>query len=135
MSGAHTDANVAVVTGANRGIERETAKQLAQQRLHVVLAGHDGAACAQAADELGRGIAASASLSSQTLDVGNADSVQAFADWATSEFGRVDVLVNNAGVYLNEDGAALALADDNLRRTLEVNLYGPLRLVGHSYPP
>jgi NAD(P)-dependent dehydrogenase (short-subunit alcohol dehydrogenase family) len=119
---------VAVVTGGNRGIGRETARQLARQRLHVVIAGRDGAACEKTAGELRAELSTSTSILSHRLDVADPESVEAFAAWIQNNLKRIDVLVNNAGVYLDGDSAALALPDDVLRQTLEVNLYGPLRL-------
>ena len=80
---------IAVVTGGNRGIGLEVARQLAAKGLDVVLTSRDDAAGARAAEEIG--------ARSHALDVANAESVAALA----SSLDALDVLVNNAGVSLD----------------------------------
>lgn len=90
---------IALVTGANRGIGFEACRQLAQQGLHVILTSRDvakGQAAAKALREEGLDISA------HQLDVTDVDSVMALQAEIEVIFGRLDVLVNNAGVYLDE---------------------------------
>ena len=86
---------VALITGANRGIGFETAKQLAQQGVTVVLAARQLAAAEQAAATLrAEGFDAHA----LQLDVTNAEERAAAAAFFSERFGKLDILVNNAGV-------------------------------------
>jgi NAD(P)-dependent dehydrogenase (short-subunit alcohol dehydrogenase family) len=112
-------ARTALVTGANRGIGLEAARQLAEAGLDVVLTSRDPAAGAAAADRLG--------LRYERIDVADAGSVDDCAARLRSAGVEVDVLVNNAGVLLDAGGDPLSVSDELLRRTLEVNLFGPLR--------
>jgi carbonyl reductase 1 len=104
----------AVVTGANRGLGFEVARALKAAGHRVVLTGRDPGAVARAAAELG--------VLGRTLDVVSDESRLEFADYARSDLGHVDVLVNNAGVSLDGFDAAVAEA------TLDANYRAPLRL-------
>ncbi|KAM3371121.1 hypothetical protein ACQJBY_018474 [Aegilops geniculata] len=87
---------VALVTGANRGIGLEVCRQLASSGATVVLTARDekrGAAAADALRELGL-----PDVMFHQLDVGEASSAARLADFVRDRFGRLDVLVNNAGV-------------------------------------
>ena len=107
----------ALVTGANRGIGLEAARQLARAGLDVVLTARDVSAGEAAAAEL--------DVRFEELDVSSDRSVGECAGRLERDGVAVDVLVNNAGVL--ESGAILSVDDDLMRRTLEVNLLGPLR--------
>src|SRR5215475_14374670 len=89
---ADLDVRVAVVTGGAKGIGRGIAECLSEQGATVVVADVDGAAAEATAGEL-----AGEALAVAT-DVSSADSVAALADKVKAEYGRLDVLVNNAGV-------------------------------------
>jgi NAD(P)-dependent dehydrogenase (short-subunit alcohol dehydrogenase family) len=115
----------ALVTGANRGLGLEVARQLARAGLSVVLTSRDPEAGARAARRLrGEGLY---DLTCEALDVADARSVAACAGRLREAGVRVDVLVNNAGVLLDGDADPLAMDDDLVCRTLETNLLGPLR--------
>jgi NAD(P)-dependent dehydrogenase (short-subunit alcohol dehydrogenase family) len=121
---------IALVTGANRGIGLEVSRQLAQQGATVIMASRDPDKGRQAAESLRQeGLA----VHDQVLDVSEAGQIDAVAGFIRERFGRLDILINNAGVFL--DGmpgvsypSALEVDIGILRRTMEVNLYGPLRL-------
>jgi NAD(P)-dependent dehydrogenase (short-subunit alcohol dehydrogenase family) len=107
---------VALITGANKGLGLEIARQLGQRGLVVVLGARDEA----------KGRAAAAALCQEKidaysvkLDVTSSDDVASLAGFFKEKFGRLDVLVNNAGV-------AERKADDlaSFRRTFETNLFG-----------
>jgi NAD(P)-dependent dehydrogenase (short-subunit alcohol dehydrogenase family) len=108
-------ARTALVTGGNRGIGLEACRQLAAAGLEVVLTSRDPDAGRRAADSLG--------LPWARLDVTDPESV---ADCAR-EHPEVDVLVNNAGVLLDEGRPVLELDEPTLRATVEANFYGPFR--------
>lgn len=108
-----------MVTGGNRGLGRETCRQLAERGAAVLLTSRGAAAGEEAAEALAReGLA----VAWRPLDVADPASVAAFADGLRAERLAVDALVNNAGVYPARLDAAGA------RGALEVNLLGPLRL-------
>jgi NAD(P)-dependent dehydrogenase (short-subunit alcohol dehydrogenase family) len=112
---------VCVVTGAASGIGRETAIQLAAVGARVVAIDRNANGCARTAEEVRKaGIPALA----LECDVTQADSVSAATDRALAEFGRCDVLVNNAGILQPGRLEALSLSDWN--GLLQVNLTGYL---------
>jgi NAD(P)-dependent dehydrogenase (short-subunit alcohol dehydrogenase family) len=123
---------VAVVTGANRGIGLEIVRQLARQGLRVVLTARDAA----------KGEAARARLAAEGLDVAfcaldvrDAGQVRAAAVWVEARFGRLDVLVNNAGVLPDPKSARAATVDpDVVRDALETNVIGALAVTQACLP-
>lgn len=117
---------IALVTGANRGIGFEICRQLAKRGLHVVLASRDAARGRAAAGVLrGEGL----EVETRTLDVTSARSIKALAAWVKKRHGRLDVLVNNAGILIDPRGSRfLDSKIKTYRDTLETNLFGPLML-------
>ena len=113
---------IALVTGANRGIGFEICRQLAQRGLRVVLTSRSEEAGQRAASALQR---EGLDLLFHQLDVADAASVQGVKEYVSREFGRLDVLVNNAGVYLDEDRGVFDISLETLRATFEVNTFGP----------
>jgi NAD(P)-dependent dehydrogenase (short-subunit alcohol dehydrogenase family) len=113
-------ARVALVTGANRGIGYEGARELAGAGLDVILTARGEQAGMDAA---GRLRAEGLPVRFERLDVADVASVED----CTSRVGAVDVLVNNAGILLDEGRGTLDMSDEVLRETLEVNLLGALR--------
>ena len=115
----------ALITGANKGIGYETARQLAALGFHVFVGARNPDAGKNAADTIAKSGAKATFLQ---LDVSDLESVIA----ATGEFAEfadhLDVLVNNAGVLLDRDSALLTISDDLIRKTLETNTLGPLRV-------
>jgi NAD(P)-dependent dehydrogenase (short-subunit alcohol dehydrogenase family) len=127
-----TTTRTALVTGANRGLGLETCRQLARHGLRVVLTSREDASGLAAAELLAR---EGLQVLHQRLDVTLADDVARVADLVTRELGRLDVLVNNAGVLFDRsrpddpDATSVFKARvDTLRDSMEVNLYGALRL-------
>lgn len=116
---------VAIVTGANRGLGREIALQLAQRGMHVVMTGRHAESIDHAARDLR---AEGVSASTFVMDVRDSAAGQRLAQHVDSTHGRVDVLVNNAGVSLDRDVDGLLIDLDVVRETMEVNVYGALRL-------
>ncbi|MCO5165530.1 MAG: 3-oxoacyl-ACP reductase FabG [Planctomycetes bacterium] len=110
---------VVIVTGAGRGIGRATALRFAEEGARVVIAERDAEAARGAAEEvLGRGGQAHAA----EVDIAERASVRRLVETVVSEHGRIDVLVNNAGVVAD---ATLAKTSDELfEQVLRVNLQG-----------
>ncbi len=125
------DARIAVVTGANRGIGREVARQLAGLGLTVVLTARDGAKAEAACREM----AGEGRLLAQPLDVTDQASVDRLAGWLEAELGAVHVLVNNAGVHYDTwERAGTADLDGVVPAALATNLLGPWRLTRALLP-
>lgn len=110
----------ALITGANRGIGFETARQLAARGVDVVMTGRDEASLQAAAQAI-----QGSQVEIAVLDVTNVEDVHRIrADFGDS----VNLLINNAGILLEDDGMPLENSESVFHRTMEVNFYGPLRL-------
>ena len=118
------DRRVALVTGANRGLGFAIARRLAEQGLHVVVAARTEQAAETAAQRLtDAGLPASA----HQLDVTDPASVaRAIAD-AGKQLGRLDVLINNAGVAIDRGQPAASPDFEKVAATLNANLLGAWR--------
>ncbi|MGH9766687.1 MAG: SDR family oxidoreductase [Blastocatellia bacterium] len=113
----HTN-RVALITGANKGIGFEIARQLGQQGVTVVLGARDNKKATEAAGKLkAEGLDAHA----VKLDVTNEADIAALPAIFESSFGRLDILINNAGVMLDFGG----LTRDAFRQTYETNVFAP----------
>jgi NAD(P)-dependent dehydrogenase (short-subunit alcohol dehydrogenase family) len=123
---------IALVTGGNRGIGLEIARQLAQQGLAVVLTARDaakGKAAVKALQDDGLNVGF------QRLDVTSCRSIRAAVAAVAERSGRIDVLVNNAGVLLDPRGSRFLDSKlDTYRDTLETNFFGPLQLAQAVVP-
>lgn len=120
------DGAVALVTGANRGIGREVARQLAERGYAVLLSARDAEKATVAASE----VAAStgASVKALTLDVADPRSTAAAVEQLRAEPGRLDVLVNNAGVGSDFGVSGLDPDFEAIQRALGTNFFGAYRL-------
>lgn len=125
---------VAVVTGANRGLGFETARQLAQRDIKVIVTSRDGLMGKAAADKLqSEGL----DVAFQPLDVLRADAVIRLREFLENAFGRLDILINCAGTFPEIDDPDTGVLDadlDTLRRCLETNTFGSLRLIQELLP-
>jgi NAD(P)-dependent dehydrogenase (short-subunit alcohol dehydrogenase family) len=120
------DARVALVTGANRGLGFETARQLLAKGLSVVLAGRDAGALERARRTLSEPDQRRA-ITLQ-MDVTSVESITVAHRAVTEQVGSVDVLVNNAAVLLGENDDVLSIPADEYRRTFETNLFGMIEV-------
>ena len=111
------DESIALVTGANRGIGLEVCRQLASRGSVVLLSARDLAKATAAAAELSQ---QGGKLHGIALDVSDDTSVAAAVRWIESKFGRLDVLVNNAGGNFNMANQASTVSMDYVRVTLEM---------------
>ena len=119
---------VALVSGGNRGIGLEVCRQLSERGITVVLGSRDAEQGREAAAELPEGVVV------HQLDVADPESVERLARSVEEEFGRLDILVNNAAIS-NDDGQSGADANlDRVKEALEANLFGAWRLCEVAIP-
>ncbi|GHO50526.1 short-chain dehydrogenase [Ktedonospora formicarum] len=123
---------IAVVTGANRGIGREIARQLAMHSLTVVLGVRDLFHGETVARELA---ATGLSVMAYQLDITHPRQVEQFVEYLTKTVGRLDVLVNNAGILLEpDDDLASKVRMETIKTTFETNLFGVWHLTQALLP-
>lgn len=119
----------ALITGASRGIGRATALRLAQNGWNIVATSRkiesDDAARSEIAQAARRALFIN-------MDMASLDSIRAGFTRALGEFGRVDVLVNNAGI--TRDGLALRMKPEEWQSVLEVNLNGAFYAIQQVLP-
>jgi NAD(P)-dependent dehydrogenase (short-subunit alcohol dehydrogenase family) len=120
-----TTETLALVTGANRGIGREIVRQLAAKGLTVILAARDPAKAAAAAHDLAGG---PGHVVGRELDVTDSGSIGRLAAAVEAEFGKLDVLVNNAGVLFDAESSAVSVDLAIVQKTLDTNLLAAWRV-------
>ena len=116
---------IVVVTGGNRGIGLEISRQLAGRAARVILTARSAEAGAEAVKRLA---AQNLSVEFHALDVTDSESIAALLDFLERKFGRLDVLINNAGIISKADTAGLEVSLATVRATLETNSLAPLLL-------
>lgn len=126
---------IAVVTGANRGLGLETARQLGKLGYHIVAGTRQEAQGRKTVEKLRElGVSAEAF----PLDVTDAQTINALADSICREYGVLHALVNNAGIYIDSrdggDESALNTKIETIRETLETNVYGAFLLCQKFLP-
>lgn len=117
-----SDTRIALITGGNKGIGLETARQLARKGITVVIGCRDTA----------KGQAAAATLQKEglhasvvALEVTQQDSIESAARKIEQDYGRLDILINNAGVVqYGQDGTASTTSQQTLRETFDINFFG-----------
>jgi NAD(P)-dependent dehydrogenase (short-subunit alcohol dehydrogenase family) len=117
---------VALVTGANRGIGRETARQLAEKGFDVIVSARDEDTAREAAGAIGG--------RALQLDVTDEESIERAAAAVREDPGSLDVLVNNAGVGEDFNVSGLQPDFDAIDRTLDTNLLGAYRVTVAMLP-
>jgi NAD(P)-dependent dehydrogenase (short-subunit alcohol dehydrogenase family) len=118
----NTPASIALITGANKGIGLETARQLGKRGIHVIIGARDAARGAEAVKTLtAEGISAAA----VALEVTDAASVVAAVKEVERRHGHLDILINNAGIldYAADTGPITTSVAD-FRRVFETNFFG-----------
>ena len=114
---------VAIVTGGSRGIGRAIVQRLATAGMEVIFTYRENAA---AANEVA-GSVPDAKISAEAVDVRDSAACAAFAEKVFDRTGRIDLLVNNAGVV--RDNALAALEDDDIKAVLDTNVNGALYMI------
>ena len=113
----------ALITGANKGIGFEIARQLAGKEFHVILAGRNEAAIHDAVSLISEDGGACSPL---IMDVADPASIHSGLETTRQMTSRLNVLVNNAAVLLDEHTAFLDVTSQVLEDTLKINALGPL---------
>jgi NAD(P)-dependent dehydrogenase (short-subunit alcohol dehydrogenase family) len=125
------DKQVALVTGGNRGIGYELVKQLSLSGFNVILTSRDhemGNKAVQKLKEL------NLDVSCIEMDVSNHESITQAAITLNEQYGRLDVLINNAGVYLDENENLLTMDPSILQKTMETNFFGVYHVIRSFIP-
>jgi NAD(P)-dependent dehydrogenase (short-subunit alcohol dehydrogenase family) len=125
------DKHVALVTGGNRGIGYELVKQLALKGFKVILASRDSEKGHEATQKLKE---SNLDVSFVEMDVNNQESIHQAAVVINEKYGRLDVLINNAGVYLEENRKLVAMDPSILERTMTTNFFGAYHVIRSFIP-
>jgi NAD(P)-dependent dehydrogenase (short-subunit alcohol dehydrogenase family) len=123
--------DIALVTGANKGIGREVARGLAAAGLTVLLGARDSGRGAAAAADLAAG---GGDVRFVRLDVTDPGTVKAAAAWIGDTFGRLDVLVNNAGISIENRCPVTEVTAGQMRQTYETNVFGVVTVTAAMLP-
>jgi len=119
---------VALITGANKGLGLEIARQLGREDVTVVIGARDIAKGQTAANTLqAEGLDAHA----VKIDVTSAEDIAALPAFFATKFGGLDILINNAGVMKEREGEVNA---ETLRSTFEANVIGPFAVTQALLP-
>src|SRR5919201_6066372 len=121
---------IALVTGANKGIGFEVVRQLARKGFRVFLGARNEKAGRTAAEEL----RSHGEVTFIKIDVSKPDSIRRAAEQFSRHSDRLDVLVNNAGILLDDDKDVLTMAPEMFETTLRTNTLGAL-LVAQAFVP
>jgi NAD(P)-dependent dehydrogenase (short-subunit alcohol dehydrogenase family) len=127
-------ARIALVTGANRGIGFEVARQLVRERFRVFLGARNAEAGQTAAEKLNREGEKDnyEKVAFLEIDISNPQSIRRAADTFSSQSDRLDALINNAGILLDDDKDILTITPEIFETTLRTNTLGTL-LVSQAF--
>jgi NAD(P)-dependent dehydrogenase (short-subunit alcohol dehydrogenase family) len=122
---------IALITGANKGIGLEITRQLGRAGMTVLLGARNSKLGEEsAATLLSEGI----DVRTIELDLSRQETIATAAEWISSQYGQLDVLVNNAGIIDATDGPPSSANLDAVRRVFEVNFFGTLSVTQAMLP-
>lgn len=125
------DKRVALVTGANRGIGYAISRRLGEQNHTVILGTRDSNKGATACSRLQ---AERLDVHFELLDVTEKKSIKTVIESIQAQFGRLDILINNAGIMIDGELDAQNVDLETIQKTLQTNAMGPLLLCQHCIP-
>ncbi|HXA00533.1 MAG TPA: SDR family NAD(P)-dependent oxidoreductase, partial [Cytophagaceae bacterium] len=105
---------IAIVTGSNRGIGLQIVKELLHEGYDVIMTARNEAKGKAVFEELHKN---NVNLHFSILDVASEESMSAFAEYVAKEFGRADVLINNAGIFIDQQHGGLDVPLDIVLQT------------------
>jgi len=120
----NSDRHVAIVTGGNRGIGHEICKELSKAGCNVVLTSRNEQEGRRAVAKLHH----NDNVAYRRLDVTDSKDIASLRDWILKTYGRVDILINNAGVYLDEGVSVFDVDENIMQDTIAVNFYGSFHM-------
>lgn len=120
-----SDQKIAVVTGGNKGIGFGICRSLARQGIRTILTARDDSKGESAKEQLKQ---EGLEIIFHPLDVTDRDSIDALASFLDKEFGRLDILINNAAIRRDVGMRGMDVPVEIMREMMETNLYGPLML-------
>lgn len=124
-----THAKKAIITGANKGIGFEIARQLGLKNFHIFLAVRNAARGEEALKRLGIPLGEVV-----VMDVSSRASIQSAFELISSKTDRIDVLINNAGIMMPDDNNIMDASNTLVLDTLQTNALGPLQVVQTFLP-
>ncbi|MFS8604595.1 MULTISPECIES: SDR family oxidoreductase [Priestia] len=122
---------VALVTGGNRGIGYELVRQLAMKGFKVILTSRNSETGHKAVQKLKD---SHLDVSFLTMDINNQTSIGQAAAKVSEQYGRLDVLINNAGIYLDKNQKLVDMDPSVLEKTLETNFLGAYHVIRSFMP-
>ncbi|WP_167578028.1 SDR family oxidoreductase [Ammoniphilus sp. YIM 78166] len=122
---------VALVTGGNRGIGYELVRQLALNGFKVILSSRDSKKGQEATQKLKE---SNLDVTFVEMDVNDQESIRQAAITVDERFGKLDVLINNAGVIFDENGKLLNMDPSILERTMATNFFGAYHVIRSFIP-
>jgi len=124
-------AKVALVTGGNRGIGYELVRQLAVDGFKVILTSRNSESGHGAAQKLKE---SHLDVSFVAMDINDQTSIRQAAVTVSKQYGRLDVLINNAGIYLDKNQKLVNMDPSVLEKTLETNFFGAYHVIRSFMP-
>jgi NAD(P)-dependent dehydrogenase (short-subunit alcohol dehydrogenase family) len=122
---------IALVTGANRGLGFEISRQLAQQNIRVVMGVRDTIKSQEMVNQL---LQDGFDVGLQWLDVTNSGSIQTINSYLDKRYGKLDILINNAGICLDSGLQPSGVDLSIIRQTLETNFIGAVAITQELLP-
>ena len=120
-----TQKKIALITGANRGLGFEISRQLARLGIKVVMGVRDAAKGQLAVNQL---LQDGLDVEFKCLDVTHTGSIEAIRSYIDKTYGKLDILINNAGVCLDSEQKPSEVSLDIIRQTLETNFIGAVAI-------
>lgn len=122
---------IALVTGANKGLGFEISRQLAQQNIKVLMGIRDAARGQIAVERL---LKAGLNVEFQYLDVTKTESIELIRGYLHKTYGKLDILINNAGVCLDRSQQPSKVSLNTIRETFETNFFGVVAITQALLP-